>query len=243
MRDGHPLLAAGIRHTWVLVFSATFLAALIARRLSSSAGAFAVLLWVAGVVVLAAMDAWEVATAPKWLAGLHRVAPYLVFALLPAPAKGRNDGWPPYAMVAATAVYVGRGDSRDKYNRRKVAGPPAPSPCCRSCRRGDDANHGPASVRGARASWGTLESFWWRWPPLFTWRERSRLSRAQPRRCRSSSRRPGIKCPGDRDGSPAHGTNALARLSHRKVIFLADSHEARAKLGRCSPRPKCRRCC
>ena len=68
-----------------------------------SAGAFAVLLWVAGVVVLAAMDAREVATAPKWLAGLHRVAPYLVFALLPAPAKGRTDGWPPYAMVAATA--------------------------------------------------------------------------------------------------------------------------------------------
>lgn len=44
------------------------------------------LLWLAGVVALAAIDLHELVTAPKWLAGLHRVAPYLVFALLPWPS-------------------------------------------------------------------------------------------------------------------------------------------------------------
>jgi hypothetical protein len=42
------------------------------------------LLPVACVVYLAWADLWELITAPKWLAGLHRVAPYLLFAFVPA---------------------------------------------------------------------------------------------------------------------------------------------------------------
>jgi len=34
---------------------------------------------------MAAIDLHELVTAPKWLAGLHRVSPYLVFALFPLP--------------------------------------------------------------------------------------------------------------------------------------------------------------
>ena len=113
---------------WVLVFSATFLAALIARRLSSSAGAFAVLLWVAGVVVLAAMDAGSCDCA-EVARGLHRVAPYLVFALLPAPARAGAAGhpmrWsrqPPCTWVAAIVATNTTGG--------KSLGPRLP--CCRS---------------------------------------------------------------------------------------------------------------
>lgn len=57
-------------------------------RLRSSAP---LAIWLAAVVVLAGRDVWELVTAPKWLAGLHRVAPYLVFALLPAPPSGRGE--------------------------------------------------------------------------------------------------------------------------------------------------------
>jgi hypothetical protein len=67
---------------------------------------FGLLAWLAAIVVLASMDLWEVVTAPKWLAGLHRVSPYLVFAVLPAPA-GREPSWPwRRAMLGAAAVYL-----------------------------------------------------------------------------------------------------------------------------------------
>ncbi len=64
------------------------------------------LAWIAAVVVLAGMDLHELVTAPKWLAGLHRVAPYLVFAVLPLPA-GRDSAWPwRAAMLGAAAAYL-----------------------------------------------------------------------------------------------------------------------------------------
>ena len=44
------------------------------------------LLWLTVILVFAAADVWELVTAPKWLAGLHRVSPFLVFALFPLPA-------------------------------------------------------------------------------------------------------------------------------------------------------------
>jgi hypothetical protein len=50
------------------------------------------LLWLVGIVTLSAIDLHEVATAPKWLAGMLRVSPYLVFAFLPAPGRaGSSD--------------------------------------------------------------------------------------------------------------------------------------------------------
>jgi len=84
--------------------AASFAAALVLRwRWRVSLG---LLVWIAAIVVLAWMDLQEVVTAPKWLAGLHRVSPYLVFAVLPPPAGG-DPAWPwRRAMLGAAAVYL-----------------------------------------------------------------------------------------------------------------------------------------
>lgn len=62
--------------------------------------------WLAAVAVLACLDLWEVLTAPKWLAGLHRVSPYLVFALLPAPYSSSASRRLRLTVIAAAAAYV-----------------------------------------------------------------------------------------------------------------------------------------
>jgi hypothetical protein len=62
------------------------LAALFVRwRWRSSAG---ILLWLAAFAVTTAGDVREVVTAPKWLAGLVRVSPFVVFSILPFAAAG-----------------------------------------------------------------------------------------------------------------------------------------------------------
>src|SRR4051812_11834345 len=48
--------------------------------------AWGLVVWLIAVVALAWIDLHELVTAPKWLAGLHRVSPYLVFALFPLAA-------------------------------------------------------------------------------------------------------------------------------------------------------------
>jgi hypothetical protein len=63
-------------------------ALLVRVRFRSSVGIF---VWLAAVVGLAVQDFWELMTAPKWLAGLYRVAPYLVFAVLPPPVHSHDD--------------------------------------------------------------------------------------------------------------------------------------------------------
>ena len=85
---------------WLAAYIAGLLAALFVRwRFRSAVGIVA---WLLAIAVPAALDAWEVVTAPKWLAGLHRVAPYLVFALLPAqtPASFFSPG---VALITASA--------------------------------------------------------------------------------------------------------------------------------------------
>ena len=73
-------------------FVAGFIAALLVRwRWRSSLG---ILAWVIAVGATAIPDLREVISAPKWLAGLIRLSPYVVFAALPlaigAPAEGRR---------------------------------------------------------------------------------------------------------------------------------------------------------
>jgi hypothetical protein len=66
-----------------------------------------IIVWLGAVVWLVAQDFHELVTAPKWLAGLYRVAPYLVFALLPSPALRAADGdkhTPLYSVALATAA-------------------------------------------------------------------------------------------------------------------------------------------
>jgi hypothetical protein len=64
--------------------------------------------WLVAIAVPAALDLWEVVTAPKWLAGLHRVAPYLVFAVLPAPPARERSAFllAPRAALFTAAAYL-----------------------------------------------------------------------------------------------------------------------------------------
>jgi hypothetical protein len=77
-------------------------------RLRSSAG---LLLWLLAFAATTAGDVWEVVTAPKWLAGLVRVSPYVVCALFPfAPGavapRDRIERLLPAAVLATTAAYL-----------------------------------------------------------------------------------------------------------------------------------------
>jgi hypothetical protein len=74
----------------VASFVAGLLAALLIRwRFGSSIG---LVLWLAAIGWTAVTDAWDVLTAPKWVAGLLRVAPYVVFALFPLASGARRLG-------------------------------------------------------------------------------------------------------------------------------------------------------
>jgi hypothetical protein len=66
----------------------------------------AVLAWLVAIVALAALDLHEVVTAPKWLAGMQRVSPYFVFALLPGPVDGHRTGWTRGAMLLTAAGFL-----------------------------------------------------------------------------------------------------------------------------------------
>ena len=103
----------------VASFAAGLVLALFVRwRWRSSAG---LLIWLLAFGVTTAGDVLEVVTAPKWLAGLVRVAPYVVCALMPfagsrqadsAPASPEskatfgNDRLLPAAILATTAAYL-----------------------------------------------------------------------------------------------------------------------------------------
>ena len=99
----------------VAAFVTALVAALIIRwRWRSSLG---ILVWVLAFGATSATDVWEVVTAPKWLAGLVRVSPFVVFALLPYAARSRTgsgetadapggDRWLPAAVAVTTACYL-----------------------------------------------------------------------------------------------------------------------------------------
>jgi hypothetical protein len=89
---------------WILAFSMAGAIALVIRWTTGSSAA--VLVWLAGILGLAAIDFHELMTAPKWLAGLLRVAPYLVFALFPMPRGAPDSGRFPLVALAASAVYL-----------------------------------------------------------------------------------------------------------------------------------------
>jgi hypothetical protein len=61
--------------------------------------------------VTAAGDVWEVVTAPKWLAGLVRVSPFVVFSVLPfavaRQASGRGEErWLPFVFGMTALIYL-----------------------------------------------------------------------------------------------------------------------------------------
>jgi hypothetical protein len=93
----------------IALYAAGLALALFLRwRSQSSAG---LLVWLGGVWWLVAQDFYELVTAPKWLAGLFRVAPYLVFALFPLPSghqqePNRRGELTARIALAATAAYL-----------------------------------------------------------------------------------------------------------------------------------------
>jgi hypothetical protein len=107
----------GHGHGWLTaIMAAGFVLAVVVRRLTGSAAAL--LLWCVPVVAFAAQDLYAVVTAPKWLAGLHRVAPYLVFALLPAARGTRTSTfttvvwWTCGAYIAIAFAVVDTGGGK-----------------------------------------------------------------------------------------------------------------------------------
>jgi hypothetical protein len=90
-------------------FVTALLAALFVRwRWRSSVG---ILIWVVTFGATAAGDLWEVITAPKWLAGLIRVSPYVVFGLLPLAGPSRSDSprdaaWLPLVVRLTVLIYL-----------------------------------------------------------------------------------------------------------------------------------------
>jgi hypothetical protein len=57
-------------------------------------------------VFFAALDAWELLRAPKWIAGMYRLSPFLVFAVLPAPAGGPASNWIRSVAFVALVTYL-----------------------------------------------------------------------------------------------------------------------------------------
>ena len=88
----------------IVAYVAGLMAALLLRwRLGTSVG---ILVWLLAVAALAARDVWELLTAPKWLAGLQRVSPYFVLAVLPRPASVAGLSWFPAATAFTTLAYL-----------------------------------------------------------------------------------------------------------------------------------------
>ena len=95
-------------------FVTALVAALFIRwRWRSSIG---ILVWLLAFGVTAAGDLWEVVTLPKWLAGLVRVSPFVVFAVLPiAVGQVREPGvsgeqrsveWRPFVFGLTALIYL-----------------------------------------------------------------------------------------------------------------------------------------
>ena len=99
------LLGYGADWTIALIGAGLIAALAVRYRTGSSLG---ILAWLAVIIVLAAADLREVVTAPKWLAGLHRVSPYLVFALFPLPFRSKAEApeWLRSAIVLTAAAYL-----------------------------------------------------------------------------------------------------------------------------------------
>jgi hypothetical protein len=88
----------------IAIFGGSLVAALLLRQAAGSSAPL--LVWLVGIVCLAAIDLREVVTAPKWLAGLHRCSPYLVFALLPLPAGFTGETRLRRTILFAAVAYL-----------------------------------------------------------------------------------------------------------------------------------------
>ena len=75
----------------IAVFSGMLLVGVAVRLIWRSRGALLVAL--AAIIGLAMTDAAQLMAAPKWVAGLYRLSPFLLFAILPPPPGATWGGW------------------------------------------------------------------------------------------------------------------------------------------------------
>jgi hypothetical protein len=88
----------------IALYVAGLAAALLLWRLRRSSTG--ILVWVCAIAALAVVDLREVVTAPKWLAGMLRVSPFFVFALLPYPIGAERSTWMRVAALFTTGTYL-----------------------------------------------------------------------------------------------------------------------------------------
>ncbi len=98
--------------TQVAGFATALVVALFVRwKWRSSIG---ILIWLLAFSVTAAGDLWEVVTLPKWLAGLVRVSPFVVFAVFPfaaartlkEPGATSGERWLPFTFGMTALMYL-----------------------------------------------------------------------------------------------------------------------------------------
>jgi hypothetical protein len=95
----------GYGNNWLLgLMGAALVTAAVLQRTRESS--LALFVWLMPIVALAAVDLREVVAAPKWLAGLHRCSPYLVFAVMPLPFGSSGHGWLRPAILITAAAYL-----------------------------------------------------------------------------------------------------------------------------------------
>jgi hypothetical protein len=109
MRDRYETVVQywllGYGNDWLIALGGSGLVlALALQQLGKSS--LGLLVWLAGIVALAAVDVQDVVMAPKWVAGLLRGSPYLVFALFPLPVGSALSGWLRRAILIAAAAYL-----------------------------------------------------------------------------------------------------------------------------------------
>lgn len=98
------LLGLGTTISMLLVIAATILSIVVAvwrhdRR--------PLLVMLAFLTILAAIDAASLIRAPKFVAGLYRLSPFLIFALLPRADDDRGPVWFGRVVQVAFASYIG----------------------------------------------------------------------------------------------------------------------------------------
>lgn len=108
MRDRYETVVQywllGYGNNWLIALCASGLAAAVVMQWNGKP--LALLAWLVVMAGFAAIDLYEVVTAPKWLAGLLRVSPYLVFALLPLPSRPAAPEWLRPAILFTAAAYL-----------------------------------------------------------------------------------------------------------------------------------------
>ena len=199
---------------WIGIYVSGLAAALAFRWWrGSSAG---LLVWLAAVIGLAALDLHELVTAPKWLAGLHRVSPYLVAALFPLPRGSERRGWYVPVVLITTGAYLALAFVGAEHQRRQGARS-APAAAAAAAPRSRRSQHdlaipvgslgdGPlGGVRRARPDGDVRVD-----APS---RHDSRLRRAQPRRRGSRRRRRTVAGAYRGRGRCVHGAVAVSRCT------------------------------